>query len=280
MKLDDAVIASDEIRGWLSRDEQRRLYELARAVPAGGTIVELGSWMGKSAVMLGAGSLAGPRARVFAVDLFAAVHEENLEYAPRLDDAPEDYLPVFHRNIERAALQDLVTPIRARTTDAAEDWEGGPIDLLFIDANHSYESTRADFLAWVGHCGRGSTCAFHDYTNQNETGVRQFVDELLLADVLRRPELCGSILHGCLALTDQAAIGERLKAGRRGLLKPSGYRSIHQLLAVGSGWRAFNRGDRRGAVREGFRSVSLKPLDESSWRLLACALIKPVGRTV
>ena len=37
-----------------------------------------------------------------------------------------------------------------------------PADLIFIDADHSYEAVRGDFLAWVPHLAPDGVIAFHD----------------------------------------------------------------------------------------------------------------------
>ena len=58
LELADALAASDRAKGWLSLGEQTLLYQMARQVAAGGIIVELGSWNGRSTIMLAAGSLA------------------------------------------------------------------------------------------------------------------------------------------------------------------------------------------------------------------------------
>ena len=36
------------------------------------------------------------------------------------------------------------------------------IDLIFIDANHSYNAVRADFLGWAPKVRSGGTIVFHD----------------------------------------------------------------------------------------------------------------------
>jgi predicted O-methyltransferase YrrM len=46
------------MRGWLTEAEGRRLLGAAAAVPAGGRIVEIGSFRGRSAIVLALG--AGP----------------------------------------------------------------------------------------------------------------------------------------------------------------------------------------------------------------------------
>ncbi len=50
------------------------------------------------------------------------------------------------------------------------------IDLLHIDANHSYESTKKDYEMWGAKVKKGGVILFHDAVLH--TGVKQFMKEL------------------------------------------------------------------------------------------------------
>jgi hypothetical protein len=50
------------------------------------------------------------------------------------------------------------------------------LDLVYIDACHSYECVRNDLNAWFGKVKKGGIIAGHDYKN-NDYGVRQAADE-------------------------------------------------------------------------------------------------------
>jgi predicted O-methyltransferase YrrM len=52
-----------------------------------------------------------------------------------------------------------------------------PIDLLYIDADHSYEAVCADLAAWVPFVQQGGWVSGHDYDNPECPGVRKAVDE-------------------------------------------------------------------------------------------------------
>jgi predicted O-methyltransferase YrrM len=58
------------------------------------------------------------------------------------------------------------------------DWQG-PIRLLFIDGDHSYEATRADVEIWSKHVAPGGLMALHDVDVW--PGVTQAYGELLAA---------------------------------------------------------------------------------------------------
>jgi predicted O-methyltransferase YrrM len=53
------------------------------------------------------------------------------------------------------------------------------LDMVFIDAEHSYEACKADIIAWWPKVRTGGILCGHDYvTNQPGYGVIQAVDEI------------------------------------------------------------------------------------------------------
>lgn len=54
------------------------------------------------------------------------------------------------------------------------------LDLVFIDANHAYESVKENILAWLPKIRPGGILAGHDYTTEIPpfAGVKQAVDEI------------------------------------------------------------------------------------------------------
>ncbi|CAN5896999.1 hypothetical protein BH23PLA1_BH23PLA1_21070 [soil metagenome] len=284
MLIDEAIQASDQIKGWLTQAEQSLLYDVARRVPAGGVIVELGSWMGRSTIMLGAGSLAGHRPRIYAVDLFATgADDSNSQYDSYINGQPQDYLPVFEENVRRAGVDSVVEPIRGLTTESARRWSGSQINFLFIDANHSYEAVQDDFFSWIRYCTPGSYCAFHDFSNHQEPGVHRFVDPLLATRVLTEVRFADSIVCGKLAITDPDQIRRRLNSQALWQpfesVRPMSYRSSKHTYCKNNGWVAFAANDRRSAIYEGIQCITLKPWKIESWRLLACAILKTNRRS-
>lgn len=60
--------AIEDVEGWLTDSEARYLYSLACCGPGDGAIVEIGSWKGKSTIVLAMGTEAAGREKVYAVD--------------------------------------------------------------------------------------------------------------------------------------------------------------------------------------------------------------------
>jgi len=62
---------------------------------------------------------------------------------------------------------------------ASENFKDSFFDLVFIDADHSYDSVKKDILAWLPKVKRGGVLCGHDYGNPEHGGVEKAVKELL-----------------------------------------------------------------------------------------------------
>ncbi|HEV2886662.1 MAG TPA: class I SAM-dependent methyltransferase [Jatrophihabitans sp.] len=136
-----------EIGGWLTEAQARTLWNEARAVPAGGLIVEIGSHQGRSTVVLAA---AAPQARVVAIDPFVGgAMFGGLATRDR-----------FLLNLRRTGLAGQVELRQARSTQLRPSWTG-PIDFLYIDGKHDYW-TLSDDLRWSEFLPDGARICIHD----------------------------------------------------------------------------------------------------------------------
>jgi len=68
--------------------------------------------------------------------------------------------------------------MRMMTSEAAKVFHG-PVDFLFVDADHSYESARDDLRDWFQFVRPGGIVVGHDYGQPLWPGVQQAVDEVL-----------------------------------------------------------------------------------------------------
>jgi predicted O-methyltransferase YrrM len=161
------------VRGWLQELEAFALYLLAAEGPAAGAIVEIGSFMGRSTIVLATGSMSSRREKVTAVDHFRGSPEHQINPALVAERVVYNH---FMQNLRKAGVAEHVQPIIASSQEAVAGWQG-PIRLLFIDADHAYESTKQDFQLWSPFVVPGGLIAFHDVGSW--PGVTQFYNELL-----------------------------------------------------------------------------------------------------
>lgn len=150
------------IDGWLTDIEGVGLYLAAKHGPGEGSIVEIGSFKGKSTIWLAKGSKRVDREKVYAVDthLGSPEHRPGGEFASHMPSEGTTEL-VFRQSIRQADVEDWVLPLIMSSDDAFKAWRD-PIRLLFIDAEHTYEAVRNDFRNWQQHVVVGGLVAFHD----------------------------------------------------------------------------------------------------------------------
>ena len=159
---------TSEIDGWLSDGEGELLYELAKGVPSGQAIVELGSWKGKSTVWLAKGTEAGQRNKVYSID----PHSGSKAH---VSEGEMNTYTAFLTNLTKAGVQATVVPLVTTSDKAARRWREG-VGLLWVDASHEYEDVKHDFLAWKHHLLPGAVVALHDC---DKPGPAQVVEEYL-----------------------------------------------------------------------------------------------------
>ena len=63
------------------------------------------------------------------------------------------------------------------SVEVAETIPDESLDWVYIDADHRYESIKADYTAWYPKVRPGGIICGHDY-GINDFGVKQFIDEL------------------------------------------------------------------------------------------------------
>lgn len=158
------------VPGWMEQNEGAALYELARYLAPVPTVVELGSWKGKSTCWLASAIKDRGEGKVHAVDLW------NWKPGKRQIHADEVF-DEFNLNLQKLGLAEYVETIRMKTVDASRKWRiSKPIGLLFIDASHRYAAVRADFEYWSPMVAVGGYIAFHDVDTW--PGPTQLVSEL------------------------------------------------------------------------------------------------------
>jgi Methyltransferase domain len=151
---------AEVIPGWMYGSELAWLAEQASRMAS---VIEVGCWKGRSTYAL-LSACTGP---VYAVDTFRGTPGTLASLPPG-----ESTLPCFLRNVGHFGN------LRVRV-GTAEKWAAtiGPVDMGFIDADHSYESVRSDIGA-VATYTRKLICG-HDIDKKDCPGVRRAVEELI-----------------------------------------------------------------------------------------------------
>jgi predicted O-methyltransferase YrrM len=155
---EDALAAIEDTAGWLTDTQAGVLFDYARALEPPARIVEIGSHYGRSTVPLALGAVAG--VEVLAIDPFLRP-ERALDDQRSGAEVADDDLERFEANLALAGVRDRVRHLRYLSREAAT-LEDRPVDLLFVDGDHSYSGARDDVVIWGSRLRPGGTLILHD----------------------------------------------------------------------------------------------------------------------
>jgi hypothetical protein len=148
----------------LWKEEAAIISALISAVPDGGTIVEIGTAEGGTA-LLAHEACAGRTVEIYTVDI----------------------------DPSRIATETLfgtgVHVITQASEVFAQEWParvGRKIDYLFIDGNHDLEHVAGDWNAWLPHLAPDGRVAFHDFDPPYRGGMAHFAVRVCGDTILRR----------------------------------------------------------------------------------------------
>ncbi|MFP5486699.1 MAG: class I SAM-dependent methyltransferase [Acidimicrobiia bacterium] len=150
--------AVSEVRGWMTEGQGRALYDAAASCPPGGRIVEIGSFQGRSTIILA--TAADPSVEIVAIDPHAGNDRGPQEIEGYADAAEGDHA-AFEANLMAAGVRERVQHLRKFSDDALADVDG-PIDVLYVDGAHRYAPARADIRQWGANVADGGTLLIHD----------------------------------------------------------------------------------------------------------------------
>ncbi len=139
------------------------------------TIVELGSYVGDS------------------TEIFALLFEEVTSIDPWENgyddnDGASFNHPMWFVEEQFDRMREQFTNIRKikkKALDAVEEFADESIDMVYIDAKHTYEAVKEDITAWYPKVKIGGIISGHDFQDSHP-GVKQAILE-----ILGLPELLG-----------------------------------------------------------------------------------------
>jgi predicted O-methyltransferase YrrM len=153
---------------------------LARLASGARRVVELGVYEGSSAIVLC--RALGDGAELHLVDPFIDATGWALRPGSKASAtatrlavrraAPRGGGPALHWHL-------------ARSQDVGRSWTGGPVDLVFIDGDHSPEGCREDWELWQAQVAPGGAVAFHDARAGRDGGYGSPGPTSVVDDVFR-----------------------------------------------------------------------------------------------
>lgn len=146
------------VPGWMTPGQARCLWDRASVLGEGARIVEIGSYQGRSTVLLGTAVADG--VELIAIDPHGS-SIRTYEVREGQEDEAERLSKAFLANLEAGGVADKVTYIRKSSHAALWDVDGS-VDLLYIDGSHNYGPARNDMLEWGSRVVPGGTMLIHD----------------------------------------------------------------------------------------------------------------------
>lgn len=168
----DAMLATP---GFMPEDEALGLYRAALAGARLGPLLEVGTYCGRSTLLL-----AEAARRHDTVVVTVDHHRGSEEHQPGEGfhdpaltdpDGRVDTLPTFRRTIAGAGLEEHVVAVVAASAAAAAVW-GEQVGMVFIDGGHSEEAARRDLAGWAPRVVPGGLLVIHDVFEDPAEGGR------------------------------------------------------------------------------------------------------------
>lgn len=162
--------AAEAAAGFMPPDEGEALYAAGVAGAGVGTLVEVGTYCGKSTIYLAAAARQYGR-KVVTIDHHrgSEEHQVGWEYHDASLVDPHvgriDTLPVARRTLHDAGVEEDVIAVVGRSRDLAALWHtspANPVGLVFVDGGHTEEAAVADYEGWSPHLSPGGLLAIHD----------------------------------------------------------------------------------------------------------------------
>ncbi len=187
--LHEMLRLSDELEGHLSPIEARFIATLP-LVKGDGVLLEIGSFKGKSTIILAKTSLKWNLGKVHACDpLFLSSSTDPVEARGQSVEH------TFSSNIRKHGVADHVVFHQMKSSELTKSWSL-PLRSLWIDGDHTYAGALADFELFQSHFVPGAIVALHDVLHDFDGPIRVFAEKILLSDRFGNCGIVGSIAWG------------------------------------------------------------------------------------
>ncbi|MFI5526468.1 class I SAM-dependent methyltransferase [Streptomyces platensis] len=185
-----------EVKGWFFTADQLLFdwfltRQKERAEP--GDLLELGAYMGKSAIFLGARRRAGERFTV--CDLFDSPAED----ASNSQEMRKSYATLTRRAFEANYLafhEELPTIVQGLSSLVSEHVDEGSVRFAHIDASHLYEHVHGDILAVRELLTGTGVVVMDDYRAEHCPGVAAATWQAVANEGLRPICITGTKFYG------------------------------------------------------------------------------------
>ena len=165
-----------DVKGFLSDKEAKKLQELFLKVHHLGSVLEIGTYCGKSALNF-SDIAKDVNGLIYTVDHHTGSEEHQFgeEYhdSELFDERLKKFntLPEFLNNLKFKKMAKFIIPIIDNSQNASKVFSE-KISLLFIDGGHSFETALSDYNAWKDKICTGGLLVIHDVFPNPKDGGR------------------------------------------------------------------------------------------------------------
>jgi predicted O-methyltransferase YrrM len=164
---------------WFDYESIYRMF--VEKCPDHGHIIEVGSWKGRSSVFLAVEIINSNKQIKFdCIDTWLGTINDQY-HSVSIKRENNKLFELFLNNIE--PVKHIITPIRSTSLKASSLYQDESIDMIFIDADHSYEAATLDIEAWLPKVKKNGILAGHDYINHLYPGVKRAVDNMCKGNI-------------------------------------------------------------------------------------------------
>lgn len=162
----------------------KRWREIIERLAPNGTLAEVGTWKGATAFHV---LDARPDARVICIDPWRSgtvdvglmKDADWFDSGSRMAQASQGEVDRIYEGVaaRMAGYGDRCRILRMESAEAAKLVDSESLDMVFIDAIHTFEAVAADIAAWIDKVKKGGIIGGHDYLSDRFPGVKQAVVE-------------------------------------------------------------------------------------------------------
>ncbi len=244
------IETAGQVEGHITNREIRCLALLAAVPSAKGVILEIGSFKGRSTIVLAKSAALAGETKIVAVDPLTSPAKTDPDLGGKANGWSE-----FQVNLRNAGVENAVEFHCQRSSELAGQWDANRnIRLLWIDGDHTYTGAKSDFDFFRPFLANGAIVAMHDVLHSHEGPARVFAEDILLSPHFGPFGFSGSIAWAQYFGSPETSTPFRPRKARV-------YRRLTRLIALSvfheplQGWHRLRYKLARAAVPHGDVSV-------------------------
>jgi predicted O-methyltransferase YrrM len=133
------------------------------------TMVEVGSYLGESSEIF-----AQYFSKIYCIDIWTVVCIDGNWTHSKLD--PSEAEMDFNDRLQKF---NNVTKLKMLSSEAQKLFEDNSVDIVYIDANHTYDAVKSDIQLWLPKIKNQGFISGHDYCKNLQPDVYRAVTESL-----------------------------------------------------------------------------------------------------